>query len=85
MSTKKITAVFAVHAGTTGEAELDVTGMSVDEMAEAIEDAADAYASVCHQCSHTINDPAVGEMVAFTVDGVDYHRPDGTWVRADVD
>jgi len=78
-------ASFAVNAGTSARfTGIDFTGMTPDEMAEAIEDN-DAVqeavqVNVCHQCAEDVDDPQVDEMTGFTVDGVDYERGrDGHW------
>lgn len=79
----EITAVFAVHAGTWSEMTRDVSGMTVAQMAEVVEREIDVDVSLCHQCDDKLSDPTPVEMVAFTVDGVEYHQDsDGIWVKS---
>jgi hypothetical protein len=75
-----VTGTFAVDAGTNGKATLDVAGKTPDQIAEEFINGSDAYAGVCHQCARNINDPEVGDLVGFTVDGTDYEFRDGHWV-----
>jgi hypothetical protein len=77
-----IRGTFEVGAGAVGEVDIDVTGMTPDEIAQAFDDAADVDTSLCHQCAHVIEDPQVGDLVSFTVDGVSYEQRDGKWVVA---
>jgi hypothetical protein len=68
-----IIAAFAVYGGTAVEFELDVEGMTDQEIAEAVEEASGEYldTSLCHQCAHNISDPEAGELTGLTVDGRD--------------
>lgn len=75
-----VTGTFAVDAGTNGKARIDVAGLTPDEVAELFIRESDAYAGVCHQCAHNIDNPEVGDLVSFTVDGVSYEFRDGHWV-----
>jgi hypothetical protein len=75
-----VTGTFEVGAGTTGKATLDVAGLTPDQIAELFIQKSDAYADVCHQCARNIEDPEVGDLVSFTVDGVSYEFQDGHWV-----
>lgn len=76
----RISAVFEIQAGAVGDCEIDITGLTPDEIAELVEYAADVNASLCHQCAHDISDLSVGEMTSFTVNNVDYENVDGRWV-----
>lgn len=79
----EIRGVFEVFAGTTADLTRDVKGLSPNAMAELVEREAQTCVSLCHECAHDVNDPQVGDMVAFTVDGVEYHQVDGQWVKSD--
>jgi hypothetical protein len=79
----KIIAAYAISAGGWAEGELDVEGLTPDEMAELVEQTLDPEVSVCHQCAHRISDPEPSAMVGFTVDGVDYEQRDGHWEVSD--
>lgn len=81
---KKYTAVYEVFAGTVVDNEADLEGLTPGEMAERINATAEPYVSVCHQCADSIDDPQAGDLVAFTVDGVEYTRRDGDgeWVAS---
>jgi hypothetical protein len=79
---KHFTAVYEVVAGTpyVGEAELE--GLSPDDMAIAIDQVSEPNPSVCHQCADGIDDPQVGDLVGFVIDGKSYMRQDdGTWIE----
>lgn len=79
----EITVVFEVFAGTSADLKRDVSGMSPDELAAVVEVEAETNVSLCHECARDVNDPQVGEMVAFVVDGVEYARDDdGNWVKS---
>jgi hypothetical protein len=80
----EITAVFEVFAGLTEDIRLDVKDLSPEQMADKIERSTAAGVSLCHECAHEVNDPQVGDLVAFTVDGVEYSKRDGEWVKSDV-
>lgn len=69
----RIFAAFAVNAGTAIEFELDITGMSDEQIVQAVEEASGEhlYVSVCHQCAQNISDPEAGDLVGLTVDGRD--------------
>lgn len=75
-----VRATFEVFAGTTTEAELDVDGMTPDQIAERIEREG-AGLSLCHQCDDEVSDPQVGDLVGFTVGDKDYSLVDGQWVE----
>lgn len=76
----KVSASYAISAGGWAKGELDVDGLTPDQMAELIEQTLDPEVSVCHQCAHRISDPEAYEMTGFTVNGVDYEHRDGHWV-----
>ncbi|GLZ34849.1 hypothetical protein Lesp02_70360 [Lentzea sp. NBRC 105346] len=73
MSRANIIATFAVYAGTTVEFELDVEGMTDQEIAEAVEAASGDHIDtrLCHQCAHNVVDPEAQELTGLTVDGRD--------------
>lgn len=76
----KVSATWAVEAGTYAEGELDLTGLSADQVAALIDTELDPDVSVCHQCGDGVIDPQVGELTGFTVDGQHYTRdPEGQW------
>lgn len=77
-------AVFAIHAGSYSEMTRDVSGLTVEQIAEVVEQEIDVDVSLCHECGGRLSDPTPVEMVAFTVDGVEYHQVDGRWVKSDV-
>lgn len=74
-------ASFAVNAGTYAEGELDLSGLSPDQMAERIWEL-DIDVSLCHQCANGLSDPEPSELVGFNVDGVEYVERDGHWVAS---
>jgi hypothetical protein len=76
----KIEANFEVFAGTSGECEIDITGLTPDEIAELVEQSADAYPTVCHQCARDIDDPQLGDMTSFSVGDVYYEKVGDHWV-----
>lgn len=81
--TSHIIASFAVHAGTTDELDLNLGGMTPDQIAAAIEQTAAPDTTLCHQCGSAISDPEIGDLTGFTVNGRDYERgPDGSWVES---
>lgn len=73
-------AIYEVFASTVADGEAELTGMTPEVMAQRIDEIAEPYVSVCHQCSDSVNDPQVGDLVAFIVDGVEYTEVDGKWV-----
>lgn len=79
---KKYTAVYEVFAGTVVNNEAELDGLTPGEMAERVDNTAEPYVGLCHQCAGVINDPQVGDLVAFIVDDVEYtrHDGDGEWV-----
>jgi hypothetical protein len=81
---KQYTAVYEVFAGTVVDNEADLEGLTPGEMAERIDATAEPDVGLCHQCSHSVIDPQVGDLVAFTVDGVEYTQRDGDgeWVAS---
>jgi hypothetical protein len=77
----KYRAVYEVFAGTVHDDEADLDGLTPDEMALRINETAEPYVSVCHQCADSIDDPQVGDLVAFMVNGTEYTQDDdGKWV-----
>jgi len=66
----KVAGSFAVHGGTYTEVEIDVTGLTVDQIAEVLEN--ESYVSLCHECAGKVSDPEVGEMTSLEIDGVEY-------------
>lgn len=76
-------AVFAIHAGSYSEMTRDVSGMTLDQIAEVVEQEIDVDVSLCHECGGKVSDPTPVELVAFTVDGVEYSQDDdGNWVKS---
>lgn len=73
MSDSQITASFEVLAGTAQDFDLDITGMSPDEIAAWLNEHADGI-SLCHQCSRDVSDPELGDLTGFSVDGVSFER-----------
>lgn len=66
----RIIATFAVYAGTTVEFQLDVEGMTDQEIAAAVEEASGQYldTSLCHECVHLVVDPQAEELSGLQVD-----------------
>lgn len=78
----EIGASFAVEGSTYRELEIDTKGLTIDQVAQAIESQAGGV-FLCHACSSECQDPELGELAGFTIDGVEYvSTPDG-WRRAD--
>lgn len=73
-----VSATYEVDAGTAASGEVDIAGLSPDEIAE-LADQLHPGISVCHQCAHEISDPEVGEMTSLVVDGVEYVKVNGHW------
>ncbi len=71
MSKSIIIATFAVYAGTTVEFELDVEGMTDQQIAAAAEEAAAEHidTSLCHECCRVVVDPQAEELAGLEVDG----------------
>lgn len=78
----KISASFAIYAGGWAEGELEVEGLTPDEVAELIQRELDPEVSVCHQCAHRISDPEAEEVTGFSVDGVYYEKRGDHWREA---
>jgi hypothetical protein len=76
-----VQASFEVFASTTTETELDVDGLTPDQIAALLENEG-AGVSLCHQCDDEVSDPEVGELVAFYIDDKAYNRVDGKWVES---
>ena len=70
MSESNIIATFAVYAGTTVEFDLDVTGMTDTQIADAVRAEAGAHldTQLCHQCGSRVVDPQAEEMTGLQVD-----------------
>jgi hypothetical protein len=81
----RVTASYAITASGWAWGELDLKGLSPDEMADLIEEALDPDVWLCHKCAHRVNGPEVDEMTGFSVGGIDYVRStvDGHWRRYD--
>lgn len=79
MALTDITATFEVAAGTTGDYRLDITGMTPDQIAEALHNDAPGI-SLCHQCAPSVVDPESGDLASFYIDGKSYSmQDDGHW------
>lgn len=76
----RVTATFAIGASGYGKADLDVTGLTPDEMAVLVFDTVDVNTTLCHQCAGSISDPEVEELVGFRVGDVDYVKDGDHWV-----
>jgi hypothetical protein len=82
-SVPEVIAAYAVHGGTTVTVELeDVSDPNMVAL-WLIEDNP-VGVSLCHECGHEISGPEIGELLSFTVNGVDYERDDetGHWVAS---
>ena len=75
----KVSGSFEVNASNWAEVEFDTDGLSPDEIVQKLYEEHPGI-SVCHQCANDIEDPELGDVVGFTVDGVEYIRLDGEWV-----
>ncbi len=77
MSASRIIAVFAVHAGTVAEFDLDVTGMSDAQIVAAVHEESGEHidTTLCHECGHKLAYPQAEELVAITVDDRDINMP----------
>ena len=77
----EVVAVYEVYASTTATVELDDAG-DPDLVALWLAEDAHPGISLCHQCDDYINDPEIGDLVGFSVDGVQYERDEetGHWV-----
>jgi hypothetical protein len=73
-----VTATFEVSAGHTADSELDVANMTPNEIAAWLDENGADGISLCHQCGHDINDPQIGKLVEFEVDGRHYVFNDNT-------
>lgn len=78
----RVTATFSVGAGAYGECDIDVTGLTPDQIAEIAMTDTNVSTTLCHQCANSISDPEIEEMTGFTVNGVEYEFVDGHWVVA---
>jgi hypothetical protein len=78
-----ITAAFEVFASTAADVELDVTGMTPDQVADRLQDVG-AYVGVCHECAHVISDPELGDLTGFSIGGRHYglDPETGSWVES---
>lgn len=79
MALTEISATFEVSGGTTGDYRLDISGLSLDEIAERLQNDAPGI-SLCHQCARDIVDPESGELTSFYIDDKSYSKQDdGHW------
>lgn len=79
--TAVVNGAFSVGGGTARRMTLDVTGLSVDEIALKLENEATGP-SLCHQCTSECEDPELTELVGLIVDGVEYVPDDhGKWTE----
>ncbi len=70
-----------VVAGTAVDTELDVTGLTPDEVAALVYEQAETHVSVCHQCAYGISDPEVTDLTEIIYDGKVFTEVDGHWVE----
>jgi hypothetical protein len=77
----RVSAAFRIVGGGACERDLDITGLTPDEIADLVF-VTIANPSLCHQCVRDISDPEVEELTEFTVNGVDYNRDGEHWVVA---
>lgn len=80
MSKTRITGTFEVGAGAVGEADIAISGLSPDQIAELFASESDVDTQLCYECAGRVQDPEVGDLVSFTVGGVDYVRDGAHWV-----
>ncbi len=80
--TSEIVAHFTVVGGTSIDVRLNTIGLSTEEIAYKLERDIGYVDSLCWECASKINDPDIGELTAFEVDGVEYVKDkDGLWVE----
>lgn len=77
--------VFEVGASSYQEIELDTEGMSLEEIAQALEDDAPGI-SLCYECAGKVSDPELGDLSSLNIDGVEHIQDeDGAWIVYDPD
>lgn len=80
MAKQHVRASFSVGAGAYGECDIDITGLSPDEIADLVFNEAAPDTTLCHQCADHVSDPEVEELTGFSVGGVEYvKQQDGHW------
>jgi hypothetical protein len=82
-SLTKITATFSVGAGAYGECDIDVTGLTPDEIADRVMDEADVDTTLCHHCADHVIDPEIKDLTGFRVGDVDYEHNGEHWVASE--
>lgn len=78
----RVTATFAIAAGGYGEGDLDVTGLTPDEIADLIMELVAVDPTLCHQCADEMSDPQIEELTGFRVGRVEYEKVGDHWVVA---